>query len=694
MSPEQSRGLAVDKRTDVWAFGCVLFEMLSGRRAFEGKTISDTVAHILEREPDWGWLPVDTPPHIRSLIERCLRKDSRKRLHDIADALIQIDGDATPVESTGSRRAITYRVGWILAATFALAAGAAALFTHRTDSAAPTELVELSIAPPPGSIFSGLSPEFAISPDGRQVAFVASSKAGPSLWIRSLGSVVVRELPGTQGARNPFWRPDSQSVGYFAADKLQAVRLDGGSPILICAAFPTGGPLPPSGTWNDDDVIVFGPIGNVLHRVSAKGGESTALTTTTRPTEFHYWPSFLPDGTHLLYVAHTGATAELRVGSLTSDTALIGPAESHATFAAGHLFFVRGGNLMAQAFEVETRQLRGKPLDLNVQTGVAPAYRGMFSIASSGRVVYLPPLAPYQLTWIDRQGRPTATVGDPGWFINLDLSPDGKRVAASGGPPLAPGARLNIDIWVIDLSTGHATRLTDDPGGEFDPTWSPDGSRIAFTSNRPHVDLFGPFGLFMRASDGTGKDVELVKGTALGWGISNPDWSRQNVLVYNKGAGIGLGADIWTLPMSGTRTPTPFLATRFNERSGTISPDGRMIAYDSDVSGRSEVYVRPFPRGEPALPVSRDGGRFPRWGGDSSEIFFLSPDSSMMVARVDSNTGAPTSDPVRLFTAQLQPGNGNHLYAVDQDGQRFLIPIAPAPEPLRVVLDWRAMIAR
>jgi Tol biopolymer transport system component len=698
MSPEQARGLAVDKRTDVWAFGCVLFEMLSGRRPFEGDTVTDTFARILEREPEWGLLPVDTPPHVRSLIERCLRKDPRKRLHDIADALIEIDGNGTRVESTRSGWLSGWQAGWIAAAALTLAWGAVTVFTHLRQHVPPPEPVEFAIAPPEGSIFSRypVFPEFAISPDGRHVAFVAPSKYGSSLWLRSLAEIDVHELPGTQGARNPFWKPDSQAIGFFADDKLKWVPLAGGTPTIVCAAVGTGNPVAPSGTWNDADIIVFTPAeggSGALWQVDLKRRLPTRIAIKD---ESPLLPSFLPDGNHFLYLApispkpgepHT--SGELHVASLTSESTVIGPAESDAIYAAGHLFFVRGGTLTAQSYDVETRKLTGKPLDLNMHQGLVMFHR-TFSVALSGRLVYSPPPVPAQLTWVDRQGTTLGTVGDPGYFINLDLGRNDSQVAVAGGPPPKPGERLVRDIWVIDVATGRRTRLTDDPAMAFDPTWSPDGNYIAFNSCRPTVT--SPFGLFMRAWDSTGDDIELVKGT-VDTAITSPDWSRTNVLVYNKGSlnQGNVGTTIWTLPMSGGRMPTPFLNTRFDQQGGSISPNGRLIGYVSDESGRHEVYVRSFPDKGPAHQLSRNGGEALRWRGDGKELFFVSPDSSMMSAKIDPNTGEPTGNPVPLFATQFH--GGNHPYAVSRDGKRFLIPIWGAQQ-LTVVMDWRTMTGR
>src|SRR6266542_948680 len=451
MSPEQARGQAVDKRTDIWAFGCVLYEMLAGCPAFAGDTMSDTFVTILEREPDWAALPAgETPAHIRVLLERCLRKDPRKRLHDIADALIELEDGNKPNASTRSAADVVphtsargrERLGWIAAAALALALGGTLVLNSRDVKLAEPEVVEFPILAPEGLRFTRYSAEFAVSPDGRHVAFVATSSAGSSLWIRSLATVDPRPLPGTEGARNPFWSPDSHSIGFFAGNQVKAVQASGGSSVV---SFPWSGSFPeaaergglaPSGAWSNKGVIVFGPsIDGNLYQINVKGGGTptpvTTPLTTPGPNDSHRWPSFLPDDQHFLYTSFAGTTRALRVGSLTTpDTVVIGTFESPGAYAAGHLFFVRSGNLMAQSFNSETRQLEGDPVRLGVQVRGDLLTDLGFSVSANGALVFLqPPRTEPQLTWLDRTGRPVGIVGDPGVVGNLDLSPDGTQVA-------------------------------------------------------------------------------------------------------------------------------------------------------------------------------------------------------------------------------------------------------------------------
>ncbi len=700
MSPEQARGQAVDKRTDIWAFGCVLYEMLSGRRAFDGDTISDTFVSILEHAPDWTALPAKTPASIRTLLDRCLQKDPRHRLHDIADARIELDDGSKPLASTASATEATPaksgrvrdRLGWIVAAALALTLGGMMLLNRRDVPPAVPEHVEFPILPPEGWSFTTQAVDFNVSPDGRHVAFIANSKAGSSLWVRSLAAVDARPIRGTDGARNPFWSPDSQSIGFFAGNQLKTVKASGGAAV-VPLPWPVSMPenweslgMAPSGTWNSQGIVVFGPSsdGN-LYRIDVKrGGMATPVTTpvTERQTSLHRRPAFLPDGQRFLYVAGLGMKNELRVGSLTTaDTVVMGTFESPVAYAAGHVFFTRGGNVMAQSFNKETLRLEGDPVALRAQ--VLPGSRG-FSVSTNGRFVFLPPpKTETQLTWVDRSGQPVGTVGAPGFSGgNLDVSPDGQQLAFSNLSVHA-GERQN-DIWLIELTTGRATPLTDDHA-DFDPAWSPDGKHIAFNSGR-----LGGQSLFLRDSDGSGVDVPLAKveqSEANGFMVAS--WSRADVLIFNVVKKNG-DLDLWTLSMSGDRTPKVFVSSKQSELNGTFSPDGRWVAYQSNASGRYEIVVRPFPNKDPARTISRDGGRYPRWRGDGKELFFVSPDGTMMAAGFDATNGVSQGVPQKLFPTQIRGGD-NRPYAVDKNGQRFLLKVLPDPQ-LVVVMDWRTLL--
>jgi len=395
MSPEQARGLPVDKRTDIWAFGCVLFEMLSGQRPFEGETVTDTFARILDHEPDWTKLPARTPSAIRTLLARCLRKDARKRLHDIADALIEIDDSSTPDRpDTDEKRMPRPQAGWawlpwLIAAAIAVTGWAA--FSNRSAPSLPApELVEVRVNAPDSSRFTGHW--FTISPDGRHIAFIATSRIGSSLWVRSMDTLAPREIPDTKGARSPFWSPDSKTIGYFQERNIKTVPLNGGSPFTVCATGPPHTSHSYSGgSWSQGDIIVFGPLEDgALYSISAKGGTPTQVTVPKSTARGDRWPWFLDDGQHFLYLA--GDTAfELQVGSLRAAPAeIIGPVESHVVYGAGYLFFVRGGNLMAQRFDPDRRNFRGDPIDLGRRTGIEPHNQARDVRSVSGRSADVP----------------------------------------------------------------------------------------------------------------------------------------------------------------------------------------------------------------------------------------------------------------------------------------------------------------
>lgn len=695
MSPEQARGLAVDKRTDVWAFGCVLFEMLAGRRAFEGATITDTLARILDHEPDWTLLPAKTPGSIRTLLERCLRKDAHKRLHDIADALIEIESPSefAPVREPAGRRSIRELFAWSAAAVLGIALITITLFHLRGGSAASMDVVEIPIAPAEGSLYSGNASEFAISPDGRHLAFAASYQGRSMIWVRSLSTSEPRMLPGTEGGRAPFWKPDSESLGFFADLQLKTIQLNGGSPVVLCdTANPQA--AGPGGAWSARGVIIFGDGSGTLKQITVNNaaGTATAATVLGATDIVHRWPEFLPDGERFLYLAQGRGFDELRVGSLGGAPPVsLGATESHAAYAEGRLFFIRGGNLMAAPFDLSTLKRTGDPVIIATDAGVnAPWQRGMFSISSAAKLAYnRTARIPSELLWVDRHGKPIGSAGDPGVYFNMDLSRDERRVAISQMTQ-RPGSPAQFDIWVIDLSRANAPyKLTEDPAWEFDPSWSPDG-RIVFNSNRPDPQR-DVYRLFVRPADGTGQDEPLPVDPS----TTSPDWSRDGrFIVYTRnGPSGGTGADLMTYELKGDGTSREFLSTPYTEANGVFSPDTKWIAYESNVSGRSEIYVRPFPRQSGLFPISRDGGWGPRWRGDGKELFFVSSDTTMMSVTIDTSKGFTAGVPQKLFPTRLRPGNAR-AYAVSKDGQRFLIPQIGRGTPITVVLNWPARLSK
>ena len=682
MSPEQARGQVVDKRTDVWAFGCVLFEMLTGKSPFGGETITDTLARILEREPEWPTLPTETPASIRTLLGRCLRKDPEKRLHDIADARIEIDERDLVVPSTPERgRQSNRALLWTVAALMILALSVAATFLwFRVPVSPPAVRGTFTIGPPAKGRFPPRTGPIVLAPDGGHLAAVLSTEDRSQLWVRPVDALEWRVIRGTEDASFPFWKPDSREIGFFAGGKLRAVQVrQGAAPYVICEA-PEGSALSGGATWNRDDVIVFMSPAFTLQQVSAKGGAAPVAVTRLEQGEIsHRWPSFLPDGQHFLYLAlgQPGAPGNLRVGSLDgAPPTMLGASDSNALYSRGQLLSVIGRRLVIRRFDDSARRVSGEPFPL-APMAIEPDAPGLanFSAAESGVVAYLEPSdAIQQLTWRDRKGKIVGTFGETGRFSNLDLSPDGTRLALSARTGL-PG---NWDIWIADLRTGNFDRLTTHPASEFDARWSPrDGNSVAFISAR----VPGRWSAFRRPSNGSHADELLVHAES---SVYVSDWTPdgQSVLYTND------SEDLFVHPLDGARKPFTLRRTEGRKETAVFSPDGRWIAYISDKSGRREIYARAFPSGEVEFKVSRDGGRAPRWSADGREIFFLSPEATMMAVRVETAKEFKAAAPEELFKTPLS--QNQFPYAVARDG-RFLMPMpidTVVARQITILLNW------
>jgi eukaryotic-like serine/threonine-protein kinase len=684
MSPEQARGKEVDKRADVWAFGCVVFELLVGRQTFpQGETVADTLAGILARDPEWQTLPADVPPRIRTLLERCLRKDPTRRLQDMGNARIELEeahseSEAITLVARPIRRQRENWMVWAALASFLILAGVASWFLLRSASQQPTlrfeAVVPLNLAPD-----SGLN----LSPDGLKIAYVTSQP--PQIWVRTLESAAAVPIPSTDGIASSsiFWSPDSQHLGFFAEGKLKRVAAAGG-PAQVLATLPPGGNY--SGTWSTEEVILVGSDaspGGPLLRVPAGSGEAkpaTELDKTKKETS-HRFPRFLPDGRHYVYLV-TGADARDRasyVGDLNSKDRrpLPGIAAEANYSSSGHLIFIRDGALMAQPFNLKRLELTGPAFPVADPFAPAAALSYPFSVSMTGALTFRTNATggslgagggggPTLLTWFDKRGLRLDPAGSEGEYRNPELSPDGKFVAFTRG---APG-----DIYVLDIANAREDKITSDAADDSNPRWSPDGARIAFDSVRD-----GNTNLFERAFRVVGEDKLLLKSDSA---KTLGDWTRDGkYLVYTA------DNDIWALPLSAKSDskgpevkPIQITKTAFNEITPRVSPDGHWIAYASNEQGEFRVYVQSFPEPGIKQPVSDRGAIEPRWSRDSKELYYYSGTQypfngnggfvaavSIQAAGNSLVVGAPAT------RAQRQ-ASGTTFYSVAPDG-RFLVQI-------------------
>ncbi len=687
MSPEQVRGKPLDKRADIWAFGCLLYELLTGQQAYGGETISDTMVAILSREPDWAALPADVGPGVVRLLRRCLERDRDRRLRDIGDSQIFLEDRSLPVaahKEVSEPRPSRSGWSWLVAAvtTVALLALAVIHFRERPP-AAPTTRFQV---PPPDKSTSNDYP--SISPDGRRLAFVATVEGKSLLWVRPLESLAAQPLVGTEEATFPFWSPDSRFLAFFAQNKLKKVDVTGGPPQTLCNAEGTGR----GGTWNRDGTIVFGAgARDRLRRVPAAGGAPAPITTLDSQTELsHRWPQFLPDGRHFLYWLYTTDREKSAVVLATlddkpdsKDRKRLLARGSLTVYSAGHMLFEREETLMAQLFDASRLEFRGEPFPVAQQVGQQVGSQGWwaFSASPDGTLAYRTGGgAKSQLAWFDRAGKELGRLGQPEEQTNPRLSPDQKRVAVGRRESQAAP-----DIWLLDLTRETSTRFTFHPAIDGFPLWSPDGGRIVFASGRE-----GPYNLYQKVSSGAANEEPLLKSNE----TKNPtDWSSDGRFLLYQAIGAKTAYDLWALPLDGDRKPFPVLQTEFSETLGQFSPDGRWIAYQSTESGTAHVYVQGFPKSGGKFQVSTTGGGRPRWRRDGKELYYLSTDRKMMA--VDVKATAATFEvgrPRELFqTRAATTPFYIHNYDVAADGQRFLINTAleaEGPPPMTVVMNW------
>jgi len=693
MSPEQLQGKEADARSDLFAFGCVLYEMLSGKRAFDGSSGASVIAAILEREP----APLTSNPNnaaraLDRVLKRSMAKDPEQRFQTARDLKAALSWvlDQPPAVTAMPRRRM-----WIGIAAAALVIGAlAGGFTTAHLHQPPPEqgVLRVQINPPEGGqfAFGNSSGGVALSPDGRTAAFVATANGATTLWVRPLDGTA-RLIPGTEDASYPFWSPDGKSIAFFTPGKLQRVDLAGGTPLVICDANRSWG-----GAWTIDGQIIFGALGFALRRVSAAGGTPSPFTSldASRSEAAHIWPQALPKGRFLFWVLsdkpeNTGVYAASlakpneRVHLVTTD--------AKALYAFGDdgrdfLVWQRAGTLVAQQFDADALRLTGEVR--NLADRVAVSGNGLMNAAvSGGLLLYSDVGTVNQFTWFDRAGKRLAVVGEPGEYSFFRLSPDGLRVVSIRAKP---GGR---DLWLLDADRGVTSRFTSTPGFKGFPVWSPDGRTILFGSG-------APYNLFRKAAAGGGDEQRVIQSSDFQF---PNDWSRDGRFLLYTEIAAGTGTDLWILPLTPEgkpdAKPRPYLRTQFIERSGRFSPEPepRWVAYTSDESGRQEVYVDAFPEARGKVRISTGGGDFPEWSPDGHELFYVSPGLKLMQVSLKRVTDSiEPSAPRELFALPIA-NDGYCPYEVAPDGQRFLVRATPekqGSQPLTLIVNWPALMKK
>jgi Tol biopolymer transport system component len=695
MSPEQLEGRVADHRSDIFSCGVLLYEMVTGRRPFDGSSQAGIMAAILKEEPP----PMRAAnPRVPAALERvvatCLAKDPEDRWQSSADLARALQWIAESRDTVGGSPATAPRRAWIWIGVTAVLAGAivAALATlaWRARSAEPAVAYRTSVMLPSGLRFPGAGSigalaRFALSPDRRQLAFVAVDESGAQmLWVRPLDSLDARLIPGTNGASSPFWSPDSRSIAYVADRQLRRVDLGGGLPSLLAEpAFNT------TGAWSEDGVILFTPTAQApLHQVPAAGGAPSPVTTldVSAGDVTHRSPFFLPGGRRFLYGAiggpgGTGAARAVYVGSLDGEAPrLVLENGTDAKYAGGRLLYLRERTLLARPFDSDALTFAGEPAIVVEDVDLIGGSLGAFSVA--GELLAYQPEAGQgtQLVWFDREGRSLGPVGDAASYGDVELSPDGRQAAVSVLDPVTN----TRDIWLVDLERGVRTRFTSDPADDVAPIWSADGTRVIFTSARR-----GHFDLYVKPAGGVGQEELLYADEMEKYPTSwSPD--GESILYWTFDAA---GTNVWVLTPGEEGKPRSLLGPGLSP--GRFSPDGRWVAYFASDSGRSEVYVVPFPDASRRWQVSAAGGNFSRWSASGREIIYVSQNRLMRVPVTAGPDGRfEAGAPEVMFAAR--PVGPRYFYDVAPDGQRLLLNTVrdeTASSSITLVQNWAEAVA-
>ncbi len=697
MSPEQAKGKAVDKRADIWAFGCILYECLTGKRAFKGGTVTEALASVLTKDPEWEKIHAKAKP----LLRRCLEKDPKKRLRDIGEAMAWIE---IPPESEPVRRPwLAWGTATLAVLTTVLAL--TLLFIHRQPNVA--EPILLSVNLPENVSLTGLG-GFALSPDGRHAAFIAAGVDGVlRLWMRSFNSLEARRLVGAEvDFYSPIiWSPDSRFIAFDAGGKIKKIDIRGGGPPLPISDIASGYAM--GGSWNREGAILFGSSNGGVMRVSELGGAISQVTklNPARHEMQHIYPVFLRDGRHFLYFCkstipeNSGVYARSlslqeeepkRISEISSSPIYV---PSHDS-GPGRLIFLREQTLMTQLFDEKKLELLGEPERL-AENVLSYLDRGSFS-ATSDVLIYsigMTGIPISQPTWFDRTGKVLSLEGERGPYEVLALSPDGKQAAFG-----LQSQSLLIQTWLRDFSRGINTQFTFGKSNTQTPVWSPDRSRFVFNSDRE-----GVYNIYQKNVNGTSDEEQLRKSTDINFATS---WSRDGrFLIYNARDSKNK-YDLWLLPMEGKREPRAILNREFNEIDGRFSPNMRWIAYVSDESGNSEVYVLPFSQessrassgGPGKCKISKDGGTGPRWSPDGKELYYRDPNGTVMAVDVETDTEFRPGTPKPLFRVPLIGAAITWGWDVSPDGKRFLLAV-PVEDSLRsssftVILNWTSLLKK